>query len=87
MDLSRIGTTGFSMGATLCFYALAHNPNIKVAVSILGSPNFTEQLLYSMEKENESHFNTLEEMKVLQFVKEINPYQHLIENETDHYCL
>ena len=81
IDLKRIGITGFSMGGILCFYALAHNPTIKVAVPILGSPDFTKQLLYSMEKENESHFNTEKEIKLLQFVKGMNPYQQLVENE------
>lgn len=78
IDLSRIGLAGISLGANLCYYALAHNPDIRIAVPLLGSPKFVELLCYNMEKESEEEFRTAEERKLLNFVKEIDPYKALL---------
>lgn len=81
VDIARIGLTGGSMGAMATYYALTKNEDIKVAVPIIGTPNFVSSLMYGMEKEDESQFTAPEEKKVLEFVKSIDPYQYLIENE------
>ncbi|QVK18375.1 alpha/beta hydrolase [Mycoplasmatota bacterium] len=84
VDASKIGMLGFSLGANLCFYSFANNKDLKFAVPILGSPDFTNLLIYSMEKENESDFKTQEEIKLLEFIKGIDPYDNLVQNENRH---
>ncbi|QNO14268.1 alpha/beta hydrolase [Alkalicella caledoniensis] len=81
IDTSKIGLTGGSMGAMATYYALTKSRDIKVAVPIIGTPDFVSSLMYGMEKEDECQFASPEEKKVLEFVKELDPYQHLIENE------
>jgi pimeloyl-ACP methyl ester carboxylesterase len=40
VDISRIGMTGFSMGAFATFYVAANNPHIQAAVPMAGIPAF-----------------------------------------------
>ena len=82
IDGNRLGLAGISLGAKLCYYSLANNKDIKVAVPILGSPKFKESLIYSMEKENESDFIDTEEKELLEFVKKMDPYEYLVQNES-----
>lgn len=42
-DTSRIGVTGASMGGMATFYLAAHNPQVQVAVPMIGIPAFSER--------------------------------------------
>lgn len=81
VDNSRIGISGFSHGANLCYYVLSQNEEIKAAVPILGAPDFLELIIYSMEKDKEDDFMNQKEQELLKFVKELNPISYLLEKE------
>jgi uncharacterized protein len=81
IDASRIGITGGSLGAKICYYALTRNRSVKVAVPIIGSPNFVEQIIYSMEKENEQQFETPAELALLETAKRLDPLESLVATE------
>ncbi|MHC1747691.1 MAG: alpha/beta hydrolase family protein [Cellulosilyticaceae bacterium] len=81
IDIERICLSGLSHGANLCYYALSKNEKIKAAVSILGSPNFTDLIVYSMEKESQSDFTDDKEKELLSFVKGLDPYKYLLNDE------
>lgn len=80
-DSKRIGITGISHGANLSYYMLKKNSRIKLAVPILGAPNFEELLAYSMEKELEE-FLSDKEKELLDFVRRLNPKIHIDKQET-----
>lgn len=79
IDMERLGLTGISLGANLCYYSLANGPDIKVAVPILGSPQFTELLCYNMEKSEQDFID--DEKDLLNFVREMDPGRALLTAE------
>lgn len=76
VDSSRIGLIGISHGANICNYYISKN-DIASCVSMLGSPNFIDLMVYAMEKESVDDFVTAEESKMLDFVGKLNPYERL----------
>jgi dienelactone hydrolase len=81
IDGDRIAISGISHGANLCFYALKKNKRLKASVPILGSPNFTDLITYSMEKESQDQFIDSKEVELLDYIKGLDPYDYLINEE------
>jgi dienelactone hydrolase len=81
IDGDRIAISGLSHGANLCYYALKKNKRLKAAVPILGSPNFTELIIYSMDKESQEQFTDSKEIELLDYIKALDPYDYLINDE------
>jgi len=79
VNSDEIGLVGISHGANICNYELAHNSKIKVCVSLLGTPNFEDQIVYSMEKESVDDFSSVEEKKLLQYVQALDPRNHFMD--------
>lgn len=81
VDQSRIALVGISMGAMSTFYTLTKNQDIKVAVPIIGSPDFLGLERYTLEANSNSKVLSEDEKVGIKYMKDINPYSYLIENE------
>lgn len=81
VDTKKFGLIGISHGANICNYYISKN-DIESCVSILGTPNFVDQIVYSMEKESVNDFESAEEKEILEFVTKLNPYEKLKTQQT-----
>ncbi|SFM53308.1 hypothetical protein SAMN03159341_1443 [Paenibacillus sp. 1_12] len=82
VNTSRIGLLGFSMGAHIIYYYLANQriKNIKVAIPIIGSPNWNPivgRFIRSIDRFEKLN-NDKEIKKYEEQVSKINPYNQLI---------
>lgn len=73
VDVSRIGITGISMGGMITYFTAAHNPLIKVAVPLIGTPTFIDLAMYSFNEKSEDFFK---EIKVLEQIDPIKFIQN-----------
>lgn len=81
VDNTKVGLIGISHGANICNYYISKN-DIASCVSILGTPDFVNQIVYSMEKESVDDFDSEEEREMLGFISSLNPYEKLKIRET-----
>lgn len=63
VDITKIGMTGFSMGALITYHLIATQPKINVAVPIIGLPAFCEYWCYFIENINRKMPDWLDEIK------------------------
>lgn len=77
VDINKVGLIGISHGANICNYIVSVNPGIASCVSLLGTPKFTDQLVYSMEKETIQDFESDEEKELIDYVMNLDPYESL----------
>lgn len=82
IDPSRIAVVGISMGAMSTFYSLTKNKHIKVAVPIIGSPDFVGLEKYALEADSVNKILSEDEKLAIKYMAEIDPCLYLIENET-----
>ncbi|MCG9552573.1 prolyl oligopeptidase family serine peptidase [Vibrio sp. Isolate31] len=82
IDPSRIALVGISMGAMSTFYSLTQNNQIKAAVPILGSPDFVGLEMFALEAGSASKVLSDDEKRAIQYMAEIDPYLHLVNNES-----
>lgn len=81
IDQSRIAMLGISMGAMSIFYTLTKNKDIKVAVPIIGSPDFVGLEKYALEANSANKVLSEDEKLGIKYMEEIDPYLYLIESE------
>ncbi|WP_188047584.1 alpha/beta hydrolase family protein [Vibrio vulnificus] len=81
VDQSRIALVGISMGAMSTFYTLTKNQDIKVAISILGSPDFVGLEMYTLEDNSTKKVLSQDEKNGIKYMEDIDPYLYLIRNE------
>ncbi|MDA0120407.1 alpha/beta hydrolase family protein [Vibrio sp. T11.5] len=81
IDPSRIAVVGISMGAMSTFYSLAQNKRIKVAVPVLGSPDFVGLEKFALETDSVKKPLGDDEKLAIQYMADIDPCLYLIENE------
>lgn len=82
LDINRLGIVGLSIGANIANYGLGRLKNLKACVSLLGSPNFEELLVYCMEKDSVKDFITDEEKNLLTYVQSLDPKDCILNTET-----
>ncbi|KYN82973.1 hydrolase [Vibrio cidicii] len=82
IDRSRIAVVGISMGAMSTFYSLTQNQLIKVAVPILGSPDFVGLEKFALEADSVNKILSDDEELAIRHMAEIDPCLYLIENES-----
>lgn len=81
VDKDKIILIGVSIGAMLTFYTLAHNTEISAAVSLIGTPDFVEAMVYGMEKNSVEEFSSNEEIRLLKYAQKLNPIDKLLKGE------
>lgn len=81
VDQSRIALVGISMGAMSTFYTLTKNQDIKVAIPIIGSPDFVGLEKYALEANSANKVLSQDEKIGIKYMKDIDPYLYLIKNE------
>lgn len=81
VDANRIGVTGVSLGAYLTYTCLLRNTEVVTAVPIIGTPCFTKELIYILNKADETDFRTESEIKLLKLVKGMDPSETLLKTE------
>ncbi|WP_435247050.1 alpha/beta hydrolase family protein [Vibrio sp. nBUS_14] len=82
IDPSRIALVGISMGALSTFYSLTQNNQIKVAVPILGSPDFVGLEKFALKADSDNKTFNEDEKLAIRYMKEIDPCLYLLENES-----
>lgn len=82
IDPSRVAVVGISMGAMSTFYSLTKNERIKVAVPIIGSPDFVGLEKFVLEADSVNKALSDDEKLAIRYMAEIDPYLYLIENES-----
>ncbi|WP_412767912.1 alpha/beta hydrolase family protein, partial [Vibrio anguillarum] len=70
------------MGAMSTFYSLTQNQLIKVAVPILGSPDFVGLEKFALQADSVNKILSHDEKLAIRHMAEIDPCLYLIENET-----
>ena len=82
IDPSRIALVGISVGAMSTFYSLTQNNQIKVAVPILGSPDFVGLEKFALKADSDNKTFNEDEKLAIRYMKEIDPCLYLLENES-----
>src|SRR5690606_9604230 len=82
IDRSTIAVVGISMGAMSTFYSLTQHQLIKVAVPILGSPDFVGLEKFALQADSVNKILSHDEKLAIRHMAEIDPCLYLIENET-----
>lgn len=82
VEEDNIILVGVSLGAMLTYYALTKNKSISAAVSLIGTPDLVQAMVYGMEKESVDNFISEDEIRLIEYASEMNPLEKLLTDES-----